>query len=61
MVVLQEFFGLHKLIRSLIKYSFSIYIYIGVLIIINMILWKKIFNISWKQAQLEDAQESSKT
>ncbi|HID0816946.1 ABC transporter permease [Clostridium botulinum] len=55
------FFGLHKLIRSLIKYSFSIYIYIGVLIIINMILWKKIFNISWKQAQLEDAQESSKT
>ncbi|KEJ00189.1 ABC transporter permease [Clostridium botulinum A2B7 92] len=51
------FFGLHKLIRSLIKYSFSIYIYIGVLIIINMILWKKIFNISWKQAQLEDAQE----
>ncbi|MFV3010940.1 ABC transporter permease [Clostridium botulinum] len=51
------FFGLHKLIRNLIKYSFSIYIYIGVLIIINMILWKKIFNISWKQAQLEDAQE----
>ncbi len=35
------FFGLHKLIRSLIKYSFNIYIYIGVLIIINMILWKK--------------------
>lgn len=61
MVVLQEFFfGLHKLIRSLIKYSFSIYIYIGVLIIINMILWKKIFNISWKQAQLEDAQESQR-
>ncbi|MBN3376588.1 ABC transporter permease, partial [Clostridium botulinum] len=54
------FFGLHKLIRSLIKYSFSIYIYIGVLIIINMILWKKIFNISWKQAQQKDEKESSK-
>ncbi|HCL4548082.1 ABC transporter permease [Clostridium botulinum] len=54
------FFGLHKLIRNLIKYSFSIYIYIGVLIIINMILWKKIFNISWKQAQQKDEKESSK-
>ncbi|WP_061316839.1 hypothetical protein [Clostridium botulinum] len=54
------FFGLHKLIRSLIKYSFNIYIYIGVLIIINMILWKKIFNISWKQAQQKDEKESSK-
>ncbi|OPD37300.1 ABC transporter permease [Clostridium botulinum] len=54
------FFGLHKLIRSFIEYNFAIYIYIGILIIINMILWKKIFNISWKQAQLEDTQESSK-
>jgi len=50
------FFGLHKLIRSSIQYSFSIYIYIGILLIINIILWKKLFNISWKQSQLEDAQ-----
>ncbi|BDR69031.1 hypothetical protein K144313037_04430 [Clostridium tetani] len=54
------FFGLHKLIRSLIEYNFDIYIYMGILIIINIILWKIIFNISWKQVQLEDARESQK-
>ncbi|RXM75486.1 ABC transporter permease [Clostridium tetani] len=54
------FFGLHKLIRSLIEYNFAIYIYMGILIIINIILWKIIFNISWKQVQLEDVREYQK-
>ncbi|EJO5348265.1 ABC transporter permease [Clostridium botulinum] len=47
-------FALHKLIKYLKQYSFSIYIYMGILLIINLILWKKIFNISWKQVQKED-------
>ncbi len=44
-------FGLHKFIRGFIEYNFAIYMYMGVLIVINIILWKKIFNISWKQTQ----------
>ncbi len=49
-------FGLHKFIRGFIEYNFAIYIYMGILIIINIILWKSMFNISWNQIQRNDVQ-----
>ncbi|EPY2272348.1 ABC transporter permease [Clostridium sporogenes] len=49
-------FGLHKFIRGFIEYNFSIYIYMGIFIIINIILWKSMFNISWNQIQRNDVQ-----
>ncbi|EJP6474106.1 ABC transporter permease [Clostridium botulinum] len=51
-------FGSHKLIRSFIKYNFAIYIYMGILIIINIILWKSMFNINWNKIQQNDVEES---
>ncbi|WP_251861471.1 ABC transporter permease [Clostridium sp. Marseille-Q2269] len=45
------FFGLHKLIRSFTEYNFAIYVYIVILILVNIILWKKLFNRRWEQVQ----------
>lgn len=47
-------FGLHKLITTFVEYNFAIYIYMGFLIIINIILWKSMFNVSWSQVQQND-------
>ena len=49
-------FGSHKFIRGFIEYNFAIYIYMGILIIINIILWKSMFNISWNEIQRNDVQ-----
>ncbi|WMJ79277.1 ABC transporter permease [Clostridium sp. MB40-C1] len=46
-------FLIHKLVRSSIKYSLAIYGYMGILVLINIILWRKILNISWKEIMEE--------